>query len=254
MQGLSDRLRLASRRDVELRVRDLLHFYSKEYGSAIFVGERTYTPRSLVLTQGFIESDKLGLVLRSVLFGMYQVPIIVVTGLGGLHYVVDGHHRVIVYAWLGWRIPGLTILVPKYRPKLAKSIIELDSVNPVDTPQELICWRHIVNTVRFLEKQYNTLARIWVETISITLLKPTQPPIPGPEPHALSLHCPPLVYKYNQEYFVIDGHHRICREVLSSGKEVKALVFTIDNLEIGLLKTARMLGYDEFNEKYCSGG
>jgi len=70
----------------------------------------------------------------------------------------------------------------------------------------------------------------------------------------LSLHCLPLVYKYNQEYFVIDGHHRVCREVLSGGKEVKALVFTIGNLEIGLLKTARMLGYDKFNEKYCSGG
>lgn len=248
----ASRLRLASRRDVERRVVELLDFYRSEYGSCVFIGERSYTPHNLYFSQSYVESDKLGLVLKAVLFNGYRVPIIVVVGDKATQYVVDGHHRSIVYAWLGWRIPGLTIIVPKYKPRLMKTILDLELLNPPDTPSELACWRHIVNTVRFLEKQHGLYARIWLESIDIGKLKPTEPPIISPRPHPTSLHCPILVYKYGEDYYVVDGHHRVCLKLLEHSESIPALVFTIGGREIGLIRTARRINQREFNASYCS--
>jgi len=245
------RLKLATRRDVERRVGELVEFYRETYGSALFIGERTYYPRELVLTQSHIESDKLGLVLRSVLFEAYRVPIIVVTGEKNKHYVVDGHHRVIVYSWLDWRIPGYTIIVPGYKPRIEKNIIEVESINPQDTPIELSCWRHIVNTIRFFEKQYGILARVWLENLRVAQLKPTEPPIRDPSPHPSSQYCPILVYKYISEYYVVDGHHRVCFKLVQGENTIQSIVFTLENQEVGLIKTARRLGHAYFTLEYC---
>ncbi|MEM0003865.1 MAG: chromosome partitioning protein ParB [Desulfurococcaceae archaeon] len=216
-----------------------------------FLGQRVYDPRTLLLTQEYLESDKLALVLRSVLFEGYNVPIIVITGKNGKHFVVDGHHRVLVYAWLRRRVLGYTLLIPKYSPRVARTLLEVNVINPINTPVELFCWRHIVNTTRFIEKQHGILAEVWFEEIPITKLKPTEPPIHGsPKPHESSLNCPILVYKLNNEYYVIDGHHRVCVKLLAGEKNISSLVFTLGK-EIGLVRTARTIGCIEFNEEYC---
>ena len=249
--GVSARLKLATRRDIERRVQDLLNFYKREYGYAVFAGERSYHVKNLLFTQSFVESDKLGLVLRSVLFEGYRVPIIVVIGDSGQAYVVDGHHRTIVYAWLGWRVPGLTIIAPKYRSKLVKTILDIDTINPPDTPSELACWRHLVNTIRFLEKEHSRLARLWLENIEVSKLKPTEPPIISPSPHPTSLTCPILVYKRGEEYYVVDGHHRVCTKLLGGERTVQSIVFTIEDREIGIIKTSKRIGYELFTIDYC---
>ena len=58
--GVSTRLKLATRRDIERRVQDLLNFYKREYRYAVFAGERSYHVKNLLFTQSFVESDKLG--------------------------------------------------------------------------------------------------------------------------------------------------------------------------------------------------
>ncbi|MEM1596765.1 MAG: chromosome partitioning protein ParB [Desulfurococcaceae archaeon] len=251
---VNNRLRLASRRDVEHRLELLTSFYKEQYGEVFFIGEKAYDPRDLILTQDYLESDKLAVVLKAVLWEGYSVPIIVVSGKNGGRYVIDGHHRVLVYAWLRRKILGYTLLIPRYKPRVAKTLLEVNTVNPLNTPVELFCWRHIVNTIRFLEKHHETLAEVWLETLPVKLLKPTEPPIHcSPKPHELSLKCPILIYKFNEEYYVVDGHHRVCTKLLANEEEIPAIVFTLSNKEIGIVKTARAMGYAEFNKKYCEG-
>lgn len=251
---IDSRLKLASRRDVEHRLEVLVSFYKERYGDVFFLGEKVYDPRSLVFTQDYLESDKLAIVLKAVLLEGYNVPIIVVSGKNGERYVIDGHHRVLVHAWLRQKVLGYTLLIPKYKPRVARALLEVNTVNPLNTPAELFCWRHIVNTIRFIERQHGTLADVWLEALPIKLLKPTEPPIYGsPSPHELSLKCPVLIYKFNDEYYVVDGHHRVCTKLLADEKEVSAIVFTLGDKEIGIVKTARTIGCVEFNKKYCGG-
>jgi len=56
--GVSTRLKLATRRDIERRVQDLLNFYKREYGYAVFAGERSFHVKNLLFTQSFVKSDK----------------------------------------------------------------------------------------------------------------------------------------------------------------------------------------------------
>lgn len=249
---LPSRLKLASRRDVEWRVQVLLNFYRELLGEAIFLGEKVYDPRGLVLTQNYIESDKLALVLKATLFEGYYAPIIVVVGKGDLRYVVDGHHRTLVHAWLKRRVSGYTLLVPRYEPRVVRSILDVDTVNPSDTPEHLSCWRHMVNTIRFFEKRYGVLAEVWFEKLGADKLRPTEPfPTRGPSLFAKPPECPILVYKLNEEYYVVDGHHRVCSSIASGEKQVPSLVFTLNNQELGLVKTAKKLGLTHFTRAYC---
>jgi hypothetical protein len=249
----TSRLKLATRRDVERRLWDIIELYKGIFGEAFFLGERVYEPTELTLTQEYVESDKLALVLKSALLEGYTAPIIVVMNRSGNRYVVDGHHRTIVSAWLRRKIAGYVILVPNYTPRISRSLLEVDTINPPDTPLQLSCWRHAVNVIRFLEKQHGTVAWTWLEKLPVKALKPTEPPLglflPGPMQH----DCPILVYAMGSEYYVVDGHHRVCSALAARVEKMPALVFTLENREIGLIKTARKLGYACFDSDYCSG-
>lgn len=255
LNTLTERLRLATRRDVERKLLNLIDFYREVYRDVVLLGERLYNPLNLVLTQDYLESDKLALVLRSVLLEGYVAPVIVVVGEGGEHYVVDGHHRVLVNAWLRRNIQSYTLMVRRYRPRTRKTLLSIDVINPHDTPEDLLCWRHAVNTIRFLEKEHNILARVWIEKLPVTMLMPTQPSysIGDTEVTTGSEYCPVLVYKVNDRFYVVDGHHRVCKAIYKEEGFVDSLVFTLEDIEVGLVKTARKLGLNGFTHEYCRG-
>jgi hypothetical protein len=68
------------------------------------------------------------------------------------------------------------------------------------------------------------------------------------------LTCPILVYKRGEEYYVVDGHHRVCTKLLGGERTVQAIVFTIEDMEIGIIKTSKRIGYELFTIDYCRGG
>lgn len=255
MYDVTQRLKLATRRDVERRLVNLIEFYREVYRDVVLLGERLYNPLSLTLTQDYLESDKLALVLRSVLREGYGAPVVVVVGESGGQYVVDGHHRVLVSAWLRRSVQGYTLMVPRYKPRTRKTLLEIDVVNPHDTPDYLLCWRHAVNVIRFLERQHQVVARVWLERVPVIELAPTQPPhaVVSAELITTLEQCPVLVYKIDGRYYVVDGHHRVCRALLENVNLVECLVFALEDAEIGIIKTAKRLGLNSFTSDYCLG-
>lgn len=249
------RLKLATRREVDLRLERLISFYREIFDYVLFIGERLLDPVNLYFTQDYLESDKLALVLKAMLLEGYNAPIITVIDETGSRYIVDGHHRTLVAAWLGRKINSYVIIIPKYKPRTRKTIHDIDLVNPHDTPLEIICWRHMVNIVRFLERQHRSIARVWLEKLPLELLRPTEMPaysISGERTHSTGLECPILVYKYRDEYFVLDGHHRVCYLRDLGEKEIPSILVSLDSIEIGIVKTARKLGYRSFTVEYCT--
>ena len=85
-------------------------------------------------------------------------------------------------------------------------------------------------------------------------MKTKTAPIISPSPYPTSLTCPILVYKRGGEYYVVDGHHRVCTKLLSDERTVQAIVFTIEDREIGIIKTSKRIGRELFTIDYCRGG
>lgn len=248
----NERLKLVFRRDVDRKLELLVDFYKEIYNYVVFLGERVFEPSSLYFTQDHLESDKLAVVLKSMLFEGYNAPVIVIINEKGSRYLVDGHHRTLISAWLNRKIMGYTLFIPRYKPRISRSILEVEVFNPPDVDTEIQCWRHMVNIIRFLEKQHRIIARVWLSKIPINKLRPTElPALSLSDIHSV-VDCPILVYSLNNENYVVDGHHRVCSKIIKGESDISSLVFTLDNQEIGIVKTAREIGYMEFSGEYCN--
>lgn len=248
--GSSNRLNLATRDDVVRRFRELTDFYKLLYKTVVIAGERTLDPSTLYLTQAYLESDKLGLVLRETLLRGYDAPIIAVRGVDGV-YVLDGHHRVLVNAWLGKSIVALTLFIPEYKPKIKLSLLDVDVINLGETRGDLSTWKHIVNIIHFIEKHHKKLAKAWFQEVKIDTLVPTQPVLGDETSRTAHQDEPPILcYLYEGLCYVLDGHHRVCEALLEHKSTMNALVFTL-GIEIGTLKTSRKIGLKKFDIDYC---
>jgi hypothetical protein len=244
-QKLPRRLRLSTRRDVERRVHELIWILRDKYRDIRLVGERVFNPLNLYSTQKYLESDKLGLVLRETLFHGYNAPVIVIRGKASRYYVVDGHHRVRVMLWLGQGVKGFLLDIPGYEPQYSTRINNIELINPPEKVSSPIIntWKHMVNIIHFLEKKHGRIAYVWREKILIEKLVPTEKII-GARIESL-VDEPILVYKYNNKYYVIDGHNRVYKAMLNGVKQVDAVVFTL-NTRIGIIETAERIGLKSF--------
>jgi len=246
---VSKRLRLSTRRDVERRLHEIIWILRDKYRVIRFVGERRIDPYTLFSTQKYLESDKLGLVLREVLYSGYYAPIIVVRGKNARYYIIDGHHRARVYLWIRTKINSFILDIPEYEPREKYHIWEIDLINPNEPiPVWLSIWKHMVNIIHFLEKKHSRVARVWKEKLLIKKLLPTEKIYYREMPS--EIREPILVYHYDNRYYVIDGHNRVCSKLLKGMEDIEAIVFTLDTM-IGLVKTAEKIGLREFSFETC---
>lgn len=246
------RLKLSHRRDVERRLHELLWLLKTLYTNIGFFGEKPVNPSQLYSTQRFLESDKLGIVLRSMLFHGYNAPIIVIRGWKSKLYVLDGHHRTRVSLWLRISINSFIIDIPDYRRDDAILIKDMELVNPPNAPTASLIriWRHMANTIYFLEKIHGKTAIVWKEKIPISELIATQKIIQSRIREKHILDVPILVYNYNNEKYVVDGHTRTCTNLLLGRETVNAVVFSFDE-RIGLLYTSEKIGKPRFTIEFC---
>ncbi|MCD6301499.1 MAG: ParB N-terminal domain-containing protein [Staphylothermus sp.] len=246
---LTNRLKLSSRRDVERRLHEIIWILRDKYRDVRLVGEKRLDPYILYSTQRYLESDKLGLVLKEVLYRGYYVPITVVRGRDSKYYVIDGHHRARVYLWLRVKINAYVLDVPAYDPREKYHVWEIDLINPNEViPKWLSIWKHMVNIIHFLEKNHRRIARLWREKLPIRKLIPTEKIYYREVPS--EINEPILVYYYDDEYYVVDGHNRVCTNLYRGINDIEAVVFTLDTT-IGLIETSKKIGLREFNLETC---
>ncbi|ADI31752.1 ParB N-terminal domain-containing protein [Staphylothermus hellenicus] len=253
MQGedaLPKRLRLSSRRDVERRLREIIWILKDKHKTIHYIGEKTLDPTTLYSTQKYLESDKMGLVLREVLFHGYDSPIIVIRGIMSRYYIIDGHHRARVMLWLRRKVKSLILNIPDYKPRVSVPIWEIELLNPPEKISSwLNTWRHIANIIRFIEKKHGGIAYVWKDKLVIKELISTQKIVPA-HPRKI-VEEPILVYNYSKDYYVIDGHTRACTKLLRGEETILSVVFTLEK-KIGLIDTAIKLGKQRFSEEICS--
>ena len=245
------RLSLIKEYMVEERLYDIKRLLSRKY-SVRFIGKKSLRPDILYSTESSLESDKLGLVLKAILFDKYYAPIIVIRGKEGKLYILDGHHRARVYLWLRELVDAYLLEALAYSPRVSVPLRDIDIVNPpVNIGEPYRTLRHMVNIIHFLEQRQGLLARVWRERIYIHNLYATQPIVRVREKFPEELKIPPLIYRYKDEYYVVDGHSRICSILLAGWDMVDSIVFTFTK-EIGLMKTCHTLGMPKFTIDFCS--
>ncbi|MCD6488426.1 MAG: ParB-like nuclease domain-containing protein [Desulfurococcales archaeon] len=250
MGDLPGRLRLDSWRDIESRLPKITRMLNLRY-SVRFLGKRRLDPRRLYSTEPGLESDKLGLVLYSMLYRGYDAPIVTVLGYGGRLYIIDGHHRARAALWLERLVDSYLIEARAYKPRVTMPLEKTPIINPPETVSEYVhVLRHIVNIIYFLEKSHGVRARVWRDVIRIEDLYATQPLSKPVREKWHEEMLPPLVYRWGKEYYVVDGHTRVCSALLAGLEVVDAIVFTL-NKEIGLVKTSHSIGSPRFNHSYC---
>lgn len=245
-----DRLKLSDRRDVDRKVVHVLSILRMKGINPVIMGEGFVDPFELYTTQTHIEADKLGLVLQKTLFEAYDVPIIVLIGKHAYKYIIDGHHRALVHLWVRKNVRAVLINAPGYSPPYSIPLYKIKCINPVNTPSHLLIWRHMVNTIHFLEELHGRVARVWFEKIKVDKLKPTQMLLGGKPGKEVKVEEPILVYLSNSSYYVVDGHKRVCLSIVNKREEIPSIVFTLDGLEIGIVKQAQAIGAS-FSEESC---
>lgn len=247
------RLKLDTWRDVERRIPFIIRFFSTDY-TVRLIGKRRLDPKRLFSTESGLESDKLGIVLKAMLYEGYEAPVVVILGYMGRLYIFDGHHRSKVSLWLRRYVDAYLIEARSYKPRITVPLKSTPIINPPTTPQDpvIATWKHMVNIIGFLETRHKSIARLWRERIRVDKLIATQQLI-KPAVKVYDTKTPPiLVYKYKGKYYVIDGHTRVCAALSSGIAEVEAVVFTLNKL-IGIVKTSRCLGEPKFTNQYCHG-
>ncbi len=109
----------------------------------------------------------------------------------------------------------------------------------------------MVNIIHFLEKKHDRISRVWKEKLLIKKLLPTEKIYYREMPS--EIREPILVYYYNNKYYVIDGHNRVCSKLLRGMEDIEAIVFTLDTM-IGLVNTAEKIGLRKFSFETCGPG
>ena len=250
-RGLSSRLRLVDSREAYRRLNSFLYRFSKMY-SVRFVGRKKLSPYILYSTQSYLESDKLGFVLYSMLYQGYNAPVIVVRGYGGRLYIVDGHHRAMASLWTRRLVDSYLVEALGYKPRVYCRLVDTHVINPpVDPGEPYRTLKHMVNIIWFLGERHKARALVWRETIPIARLYATQP-IPGYKTIQTTSQqwIPPLIYNYKNKYYVLDGHKRVCSLLLKGYDVVDSIVFTL-GVKIGVIDTTARLENPVFDKNYC---
>ncbi len=246
-----DRLKLIEPDRVEDKLYEFKRLLERNY-TVRLVGKRSLMPGILYSTEPSLESDKLGVVLKAILYDKYYAPIIVARGYGGKLYILDGHHRARVYLWLRELVDAYLLEALSYKPRVEVPLASIPIVNPpVNPPEPIATLKHTVNIIHFLEKRHKRIARVWRERVPFSKLYPTQ--IAGFRIAPLSIEeiPPPLIYRLSSdEYYIIDGHSRICSMLLVGKHFVDAIVFTLKK-EIGIVEISRKLRLPIISREFC---
>jgi len=234
--------------DLHKKTESIRDSLERVYGTKLSVRFRVLPVKSLCPTEGFLEKDKLALILMKVLNEGYRVPIITVRK-GGNYYVLDGHHRsYILVKMMEETTESYVICFPEevsYRapPKRSIENLSIIDVTPIDD-EILRAWSQIITLLKYYEAIYHMPFYLKVENIPLNNLVPTQPQVNMKRISSISRIVVPIVcIKHHQKYYILDGHARTLKAKQIGLDSIRSIVLTPKKeVEYGIIRTVRSLG------------
>jgi hypothetical protein len=205
-------------------------------------------------TEDFLENDKLALVFMKIVQDGYNVPIITVER-GKDYFVLDGHHRSFISTKL--RREFIKAKVLRFRgdatyrdvPKSCLEDLPIKEVAPID---DLIvkAWGRILNILKQYEAVYHMHFYMKEEQVRLKDLSPTQPEVLKMQVDGITkLLVPIACIRYNNRYYVLDGHARCLRAKQLGVNSIQSIVlFPHMHVDFGIVKTAKEMKLESLED------
>lgn len=196
-------------------------------------------------TEDFLENDKLALVFMKVIKENYDVPIIAVER-GSDYFILDGHHRAYISTKIQKKtLKSMVLTFPRrtsYRdvPKSSLEDMPIKEVAPI--PNVILsAWARILKILKQYEALYHMHFYMRREKILLKNLSPTEPELLKSQIDAISKLLVPIAsIKYEDRYYVLDGHARCLRAKQLGLKSIEAIVlFPQIPVHFGIVRTAK---------------
>lgn len=248
------KIELTTTADLHEKIKSIRTSLEKIYGTRLNVKFKVLPVRSLCPTEGFLEKDKLALILMKFLNEGYRIPIITVRK-GGNCYVLDGHHRSYVLAkMMEKKIESYVIRFPEevsYRAPPRRSIEDLPIIDVAPIDNEILrAWSQVITLLKYYEAIYNMPFYLKVENIPLNNLVPTQPQVSIRRISSINRIVVPIVcIKHHEKYYILDGHARTLKARQIGLSSIRAVVLTPKKeVEYGIIRTVRLLGLENLED------
>lgn len=200
---------------------------------------------NLYPTEDFLENDKLALVFMKIIEENYNVPIITVEREND-YFILDGHHRAYISKKIQRKsMKSMVLRFPKktsYR-HISKSPLESMPIKEVEVLHDPIVlgWSRILKILKQYEALYRMNFHMKREKILLKKLSPTEPELLQTQIDRITKLCVPITcIKYEDKYYVLDGHARSLRAKQLGLRSIEAIVlFPQILVHFGIVKTAR---------------
>ncbi|MCX8171113.1 MAG: hypothetical protein N3E47_03965, partial [Candidatus Bathyarchaeota archaeon] len=142
-----------------------------------------------------------------------------------------------------------------YRAPPRRAIEKLPIIDPAPIDDPILkAWSQIITLLRYYETMYDVPFYIVIEKVPLEKLVPTQPQVSGRQVRAIERLLVPIVcVKYEEKYYILDGHARALRAKELGLKTIRAILLTPKKeVEYGIVKTVNRLGLKKIDDiKIC---
>jgi len=213
--------------DAEGRAEALRQTYSLLY-SVSFRKMLGQIPVEMIFpTEDFLEAGKLVMVLKAFLYENYKVPIVCIESPSRRIYVVDGHHRLLVYRLFNEHNIRSYLLIPEGEVEYYKPVKNVMDLGILKTPilREDVPFLNAVKILLYYRRVYGEDFYFEHRIVDLLSLIPTQPSVSAEGLTYWSERYSPITcLEHLGKLYVLDGHTRAYARLLKKEYSVEALV------------------------------
>jgi len=231
------------------RLKTILDSYKLIYEREFSFYEISLKIEDLLATEPYLEAEKLAFVYKKMVQENYDVPIITVRK-DNRSYVVDGHHR----CFSKWLLNQEYILSYEIQNELfkppwwSKNVLDIPMVKTGEDIEEIKDWATCIDTLEYLRRIHGINFKLIPMKLEVENLIPTQYPQRIIGSRAPS-KAPILALKYNESFYIIDGHTRTYYAFKKGERYIDALVLVpAKEVTPGIVLHSKKLGINSIKE------
>lgn len=231
------------------RLKAILDSYKAIYERNFNFYNTSLKIEELFATEPYLEAEKLAVVYKKMVQENYDIPIITVRK-NDKSYVIDGHHR----CFSKWLLNQEYVSSYEIRNELlkppwwSKVVPDIPMIKTGENVGDVKDWVTCIDTLEYLRRLHGINFKLIPMKLLVETLIPTQYP-----QKILSTYKPPkapiLVLKYEENFYIIDGHTRSYYALKDGKRYVDALVLVpTKSVMPGIVLYSRKLGINSIKE------